>query len=114
MMFARHVLLPFTLLGVLGCGPRKSTATGPESLYQENCARCHARAGEPGGPTMGGSLGPDLSHIGSAKGMTVEWFASYISDPKSERPDAKLMPAFKDKLSAEQIHSLAEYLAKKK
>jgi len=104
------ILLP----SQFGCGPGKSTTTDPEGLYQENCARCHARAGEPGGPTMGGSVGPDLSHIGSAKGMTAEWLTSYIRDPKSVRPDAKVMPAFEDKLSEEQIHRLAEYLAARK
>jgi mono/diheme cytochrome c family protein len=108
---------PLTLLvlGIASAGcASKPTATGPEGLYLENCARCHARAGEPGGPSLGGSKGPDLSHIGSAKGMTVEWLTSYIRDPKSVRPDAKMMPAFGDKLSEEQIRSLAEYLAARK
>lgn len=113
-MTLRLLSVAVLLANFVGCGHSKSTTTEPEALYQENCARCHARVGEPGGPTMGGSLGPDLSHIGSAKGMTVEWLVNYISDPKSERPDAKLMPAFKDKLKAEQIHSLAEYLSQKK
>jgi mono/diheme cytochrome c family protein len=86
----------------------------PEALYQYHCAKCHARAGEPGGPTMGGSKGPDLTHIGSATGMNVEWFTDYIRNPKSRRPDARLMPAFGDKMTDEQIRSLAAWLAAKK
>ena len=97
-----------------GCGPGKPTASGPEGLYQENCARCHAQAGEPGGPSLGGSQGPNLSKIGAEKGHTVEYFEKWIRDPRSVKPDAKMMPAFEDKLTNEQIHSLAEYLAKKK
>jgi mono/diheme cytochrome c family protein len=115
-MTSRLILGPPSILLViflLGCASKTAT-TEPEALYQENCARCHARAGEPGGPSLGGSKGPDISHVGSGKGMTVEWLASYIRDPKSVRPDARMMPAFEDKLTEEQIHSLAEYLAKKK
>jgi len=108
------VFFAFTGTAILGCGHSKSTTTSPDALYLENCARCHARAGEPGGPSMGGSRGPDLSHIGSAKGMTVEWLSDYIRDPRSVRPDAKMMPAFKDDLSEEQIRSLAESLAARK
>ncbi|MBA4191386.1 MAG: hypothetical protein C0467_25685 [Planctomycetaceae bacterium] len=103
-------------VGILaGCGePAAPIAPGPEGLYQHYCAKCHARAGEPGGPIIGGSKGPDLTHIGSATGMTVDWLTDYISNPKSRRPDARLMPAFNDKMTPEQIRSLAEWLAAKK
>ncbi len=60
------------------------------------------RAGEPGGPSMGGSRGPDLSRIGANKGRDAEWFAAWIRDPKSVKPEARLMPAFKDTLTEEQ------------
>jgi cytochrome c553 len=46
--------------------------------------------------------------------MTADWLADYIRDPKSRRPDARLMPAFGDKMSADEIRSLAEWLAAKK
>ncbi len=105
-------LVLFTLI-LGGCGP-KAVPTGPQGLYEQNCAKCHARAGEPGGPSLGGSRGPDLSHIGSNKGRNAEWFAKWIRDPKSVDPSARLMPAFKDTLSEEQIRELAAWLAAKK
>jgi cytochrome c553 len=97
-----------------GCGPSKPASSDPQTLYDFHCTRCHARAGEPGGPSLGGSVGPDLRHIGSAKGMTAEWLAAYIRNPKSQRPDARVMPAFEDKMSDDEIRSLAEFLAAKK
>lgn len=111
--FVSLVLVVFALAG---CGgqPPPPPGAGPEALYQYHCARCHARAGEPGGPTRGGSKGPDLTHIGSATGMTADWLSAYIKDPKSQRPDAKLMPAFGDKMTDAEIRSLAEWLAAKK
>mgnify|MGYP002782161874 CR=1 FL=1 len=93
----------------------KPTATGPQATYEAHCAQCHARGGEPGGPSGGyGSRGPDLSKVGSYKGRNAEWFAAWIRDPKSVKPDAKLMPAFKDTLTDEQIKELAEWLAARK
>jgi mono/diheme cytochrome c family protein len=112
--FVAPVLLAGMVFVLAGCGPEKPVAAGPEGLYEVHCARCHARAGEPGGPRLGGSKGPDLTHIGSAKGMTKEWLADYIRDPNSKRPDQRTMPAFGDKMSDEQIRSLAEWLAAKK
>ncbi|MBA4063697.1 MAG: hypothetical protein C0501_08290 [Isosphaera sp.] len=103
------------LIAAAGCGPTPPPAgAGPEALYRHHCARCHARAGEPGGPGLGGSKGPDLSRVGAAPGMTADWLADYIRDPKSRRPDARLMPAFGDEMSADEIRSLAEWLAAKK
>ena len=107
-------LAAFLMVVLPGCGPSKPASSEPQDLYDFHCARCHARAGEPGGPSLGGSQGPDLSHIGSAKGMTAEWLAAYIRDPKSIRPDAKLMPAFEGKMTDAEIRGLAEWLSKKK
>jgi mono/diheme cytochrome c family protein len=101
-------------LVVGGCGPKPAPPAGPQGLYEQHCAKCHARAGEPGGPSIGGSRGPDLSHIGANKGRDAEWFAKWIRDPKSVDPSARLMPAFKDTLTEEQIRQLAEWLAAKK
>jgi mono/diheme cytochrome c family protein len=109
------VLLLATCL-LAGCG--KSTDHPPgsaEALFAEHCARCHAQAGEPGGPPgLGSSKGPNLAKIGAAKGRDAEYFTAFIRDPKTVRPKAKLMPAFGDKLTAEQIQTLAEYLAARK
>jgi mono/diheme cytochrome c family protein len=116
-MTVRALVLPLiaiTLIALLGCSPSKPASSEPQALYDFHCARCHARAGEPGGPSLGGSVGPDLSRIGSAKGMTPEWLSSYIRNPKSVRPDARVMPAFEDKMTEEEIRSLAEWLSKKK
>lgn len=107
--------LCLSVVALTGCGePPGPAGTDPEALYQHHCAKCHARAGQPGGPTLGGSKGPDLSHIGSATGMTADWIAAYVANPKSMRPDARLMPAFGDKMTPEQIRALAEWLAAKK
>ena len=103
------------VVGALGgCGPGDPGASGPKATYDNHCAKCHARAGEPGGPSLGGSRGPDLSKVGANPKHTAEWLADYIRDPKSKRPDAKLMPAFKDTLTEAQIKELAEWLAAKK
>lgn len=107
-------LVMIVFLAIAGCGPSQPVAAGPQGLYDQHCAKCHARAGEPGGPSIGGSRGPDLSKIGANKGRNAEWFAAWIRDPKSVDPNAKLMPAFKDKLTDAQIKELAEWLAAKK
>src|SRR5687767_14720572 len=111
---SRRLIAPLlfaTACALAGCGQRTAkqdpSVTDPQVLYDTQCARCHARAGEPGGPRTGGSKGPDLRHVKSQPEMTVDWLADYIREPKSRRPDAKLMPAFGDTLTDEQIRSLA-------
>jgi cytochrome c551 len=96
-----------------GCGKSEPVASGPQGIYDQNCARCHARAGQPGGPSRGGSTGPSLEKIGQEH--NAEWLADFIRDPRSKRPDAhKIMPVFGGKLSEEQIKELAAWLAAKK
>jgi mono/diheme cytochrome c family protein len=108
------VVLVMCFWALVGCGDSKSGASGPQATYDQHCARCHARAGEPGGPSIGGSKGPPLADVPNRPGRTKEWVADYIRDPKSVKPDAKMMPAFKDTLTEQQINELAEWLTTKK
>lgn len=106
--------LVLALAALAGCGDSKPAAGGPQATYEQHCARCHAQAGEPGGPGVGGSRGPNLAFIADRPGRTAEWIAEYIRDPKAAKPGAKLMPAFGDTLGPAQIKELAEWLAAKK
>lgn len=96
-----------------GCGTAPPAASGPQGLFDTHCSKCHAQAGEPGGPSIGSSKGPNLTRIGAEPGRTVDFLADYIRDPKTREPKAK-MPGFENKLSNDEIRSLAEYLAAKK
>jgi len=114
-MFSRGAVavgLVFALCVLAGCGKGDPGAAGPQGTYDQHGAQCHARAGQPGGPSLGGSKGPSLEKIG--KEHDAEWLAEFIRDPKSKRPDAKMMPAFGGKLKDEEIRTLAEWLAAKK
>ena len=112
--WAFAVVLVTGFLGLAGCGKDPPVATGPQGTYDQHCAQCHAQAGQPSGPGIGGSRGPNLTKIGAEPGRTAEYLAAYIRDPKGAKPGAKLMPAFGDKLSDAQIKELAEWLAAKK
>ncbi|MFM8273575.1 MAG: c-type cytochrome [Gemmata sp.] len=103
-----------SLCVLFGCGKTEApTGTDPKALFDHHCAKCHAQAGEPGGPPkIGASKGPNLTKIGVDR--DAEWLAAYIRDPKSKKGDPKLMPAFGGTLTDEQIKSLAEYFAAKK
>jgi mono/diheme cytochrome c family protein len=105
------------LFSAAGCGgPKVDTSEmSPEVLYQQHCAKCHARAGEPGGPGIGGSRGPDISKIGQER--DADWLFAYVRNPLSVKPKAqgaRLMPAFEGTLTDEQIRALAVWLAAKK
>ncbi|MBP3959299.1 c-type cytochrome [Gemmata sp. G18] len=116
-MFSRCGVVYALFVGscaLIGCGPSAPVESGPKGVYEQNCAKCHAQAGEPGGPpSIGASKGPKLSKIGAEPNRSADWLADYIRDPKSKKADSR-MPAFGGTLTEEQIRSLAEYLAAKK
>jgi mono/diheme cytochrome c family protein len=108
-------------------------AAGKKVYNANGCARCHSMgnvpAGSPtgsppvGGPPMGGggpggpprggppkAKGPDLAKAGAKEGRTVDWFVAYVSNPKKEKADSK-MPAFEKKINADDMRTLAEFLA---
>jgi nitric oxide reductase subunit C len=71
-------------------------------LFDSNgCTACHKING------MGGSVGPDLSHVGSRR--DAQWIAQQITDPASHYPNNR-MPSFKT-LSKAQLDELVHYLS---
>lgn len=69
------------------------------------CASCHVIDGE------GVHQGPDLTHAG--KERDAKWLHEWISDP-AEVDELADMPAFNDRLSAEELTAVANYLAARK
>jgi cbb3-type cytochrome oxidase cytochrome c subunit len=69
------------------------------------CANCHMVDGE------GGSVGPDLSRIGSRH--DAQWLKDWITQPDAVDPVAN-MPAFGEVLSANEMTVIVNYLAARK
>jgi mono/diheme cytochrome c family protein len=80
-------------------------AGGGKAVFDQHCAKCHAVEG------MGRKgKGPNLAHIGADPSHTPEWIAEHVRNPKSHQPSSK-MPAFADKLTPDEIRTVAEYLS---
>jgi mono/diheme cytochrome c family protein len=69
------------------------------------CASCHMIEGE------GGMAGPDLTHEGTKH--DAKWLKEWISDPSVVDAGAN-MPPFGDRLSADELTQLSNYLANRK
>jgi ubiquinol-cytochrome c reductase cytochrome b subunit len=69
------------------------------------CGSCHIIDGE------GVKQGPDLTHAGEKR--DAKWLREWIGDPAAV-DDLADMPAFNDKLTAEEIAAVANYLAARK
>ena len=77
----------------------------PVLVYGRWCGDCHTIDGE------GGDQGPDLTHAG--KEHDAKWLREWISDPAAV-DDLADMPAFNDRLTAEELTAIANYLAARK
>ncbi|REK64326.1 MAG: cytochrome C551 [Cohnella sp.] len=77
-------------------GPKETVA-----LYRSNCISCH-------GAELEGKMGDstNLQHVGGK--LTQEQIRRQIAEGRD------LMPAFKDRLTAEQIDALASWLAERR
>ena len=79
------------------------------NLYKENCARCHQDDGTGGKVTIDGET-LDADNLITEK-MKKEPDAEYIEHITEGIPDEG-MPAFKDKLSNEQIKEIVQFIRK--
>lgn len=102
--FARRLTLAATpaiaaalLAGCGGGGSAISGTTGPEIFEQANCASCHTFAAA----NATGVVGPNFDRSQPAQDEVV----SKVTD------GAAGMPAFNERLTAEQIDTLAEWIA---
>jgi mono/diheme cytochrome c family protein len=95
-------------------GESQLLAAGRSVFEANNCARCHALGGDGGGNAgaspMGRGRGPDLSQVGADPEHTVEWLMEHVRDPRSHNPQSR-MPAFGGRIQAQDLRSLAVYLA---
>ncbi|MBI4843729.1 MAG: c-type cytochrome [Nitrospirae bacterium] len=86
---------------ILALGGNKKESAG-EALFRKNdCAACHQING------MGGTAGPDLTHVGS-KRPDINWHMRHLKNPQSVVPDSA-MPPFED-LTEDELADLAGYL----
>ncbi len=83
--------------------PASVETTG--AIYARYCVGCHTIDGD------GGTDGPDLTAIGSKHDAAT--LRRWIEDPELVDPDAE-MPSFGDRLSAEQLDTIAGYLASRR
>lgn len=106
------------LIGAAGCGNKDDAQSGPEvpakfaaarKTFDMNCAKCHT-IGSVAPMGAGKKKGPDLGKVAALPEHTRDWIVAYIRDPESRKPDSK-MPKFGEKLSADDIGALADYLA---
>jgi cytochrome c oxidase subunit 2 len=101
-------------------GPARPVATDDDERFDpgfglflsEGCARCHRIDGT----AADGSVGPDLTHVGSRRTLgagvvknTPGEMARWIVDPQSVKPGVE-MPAFGDRLTPAQLGALVDYL----
>lgn len=80
-----------------------------QKIYMDNCAKCHKEDGSGGKVTIDGETlnAEDLTSAHAKK----EADAEFIEHIKEGIPDEG-MPAFKDRLSDEQIKSVVKYIRK--
>ncbi|MCL4322072.1 MAG: cytochrome c [Deltaproteobacteria bacterium] len=87
-------------------------ASGASLFSSEGCIACHTINGE------GGSVGPDLSHVGSKRSLS--WIKTQITNPSAHFADGSsvtvngksymaIMPGHKH-MEASDLNALAKYL----
>jgi mono/diheme cytochrome c family protein len=74
-------------------------------IFARYCVGCHVIDGD------GGNEGPDLSHEGTKRDLDT--LRKWIADPESVDPKAE-MPAFEDRLTPEELDTIARYIASRR
>jgi cytochrome c oxidase subunit II len=87
-------------------------ARGEQVFVQNTCVSCHTIRGL---PSATGTVGPDLTHVGSRSTLgagvidnTLDNMRSWIANPQAIKPGV-LMPAFQT-LGSADVNALADYL----
>jgi mono/diheme cytochrome c family protein len=82
-------------------------AASGKDLYAKNCANCHKETGTGGEVVIEGKkLKPDNLTSDKIKGFSDEKIIGYVTNGVEDEG----MPAFKDKLSADEIKAVVAYV----
>lgn len=76
-----------------------TTKVDAQTVFKANCVSCH-------GVNLEGSVGPNLQKVGSR--LSKDQVSATVTNGKGA------MPSFKDKLSDDEVSSLATWLSEKK
>ena len=87
--------------GTSGSQNTSLISQGKSLFRSKGCLGCHTIDGQ------GGSVGPNLSDVGS-KGLSKQWLTVQLKDPKKHDPSS-VMPSFSS-LSDQDINALTTYL----
>ena len=103
---ARAVLASLRRLRA-GASPPQIPAgsAAPIGILGTRCVACHTLDGD------GGTIGPDLSRVGARRDAAA--IRRIITDPNDEYADS-MMPIYGNRLDADVIAALADYLAARK
>ena len=78
-----------------------------QTVYQQNCTACH-------GTSMEGGIGPQLNPITKLPGvpnpLDVNYLLDTVTNGKTPPGGGTAMPAWKDKLSAQDIKDVVAYI----
>lgn len=77
-----------------------------QEFYNKKCKVCHTLNGVSGPKAK---VGGKLDGIGSKR--DAAWLKSYLTDPKSVMPDAKMK---KIKMTPEQLDAMVEFMSEQK
>jgi mono/diheme cytochrome c family protein len=104
----RRLFLLASCVALLGCSGEAgkdtsdATATGAgRALYERNCALCHGKDGVARGLARGAA---DLNDSDWQELVTVEDVMEIVAEGRGQ------MPSWKDRLSDQQIRSIAEHV----
>jgi cytochrome c oxidase subunit 2 len=90
-----------------GPGPQANSGeplSAGQKVFAKSCARCHSIGTAEGGKKR---MGPDLSKVAANPEHTRTWLSEYIRDPKSHKPDSKMMPI---RLNDDDLKAVVDYL----
>lgn len=106
----RRVLAGLTIGSMMACLSTAALADVADD-FKKKCASCHGSDGR-GKTKMGQKLGvPDFTSAEFQKKFSDEQIEKTITDGvKSAETGKQVMKPFKDRLSADQIHALAEHV----
>ena len=101
--------LPQAGKGGGGGVPPKMPSQGELVFGQKGCGNCHSIGGQAAGPKK--KKGPDLTTVGADPTHTPEWFAEYIRNPRSKKPESKMPAQDESKINDQEMAALVKYLS---